>query len=912
MGDDSPAAMPDETRSSEAPVWFAKTGEEVLSHLGSSAAGLSSDEARRRLQRYGPNEVVRERPKGPFYYIAKQINQPLIYVLLLASVVTAYLGEWVDTGVILVVVAVNATIGFIQESKAGKAIEELVKYSVTAAKVKRDGIQVQLSAKELVPGDVVVLLAGDMVPADLRVLLAKDLFVDESVFTGESEPVLKRSDRLEDHWLVPADQTNMAFVGTFAVRGRAEAVVVSTGARTEISKISEELQETKKSAFPMMKRIEELAKFLSVMVALAATFTLAVGVARGYEVIYMFRASVALAVAAIPEGLPALVTVVLASGVRAMARRNAIVRSLPAVEALGGTTVICSDKTGTLTMNRMTVVKVFAGGRDFDAEPPTYECVQHCDYPGPISVDRERNLYDALAAGMLCNDAVIRDGKAEGEPTETALLHAADSAGIRMKLGRLDEIPFETTIGYMATLHQDSKDNVIYVKGAPESVIPKCARARVGDRTEKSDRDALFEKVHEMAKQALRVLAVAEKRVPSKKRELSQADVSDLTFIGLIGLLDPPRPEARQAIATCRSAGIRVIMITGDHAATAQAIGENLGLFRDDKTVVTGQQIEAMGDDELARAVRQSNVFARTTPEHKLRITEQLVKQGEVVAVTGDGVNDTPALKAASIGIAMGVSGTDAAKETADIVLKDDNFSTIVAAVEEGRDVYSKVQKIIAWLVPTSIGEALMLMVAIVLGIDLPLTPLQILWINLVTAVALATPLAFEPREQGLLSRPPRPPTEQLITRAIMRKFVIVSALMVVGTFGVFYALEEGGHSVEVARTVALNTLVFFEIFYLFNSRSLTEPAHSISLRSNGWFSLGILACLASQLLVVYWAPLNSIFETDALEASEWLVAAVIASTVFFAIEIEKRLIGLRDARDKGQTGPSRSRGPDE
>jgi len=889
--------MPDEDHRPEAPRWFARSSDDALSKLDSSLAGLSSRDASKRLEQFGPNEVVREKAKGPLYYLAKQVNQPLIYVLLIASVVTAYLGEWVDTGAILVVVAANAAIGFIQESKAGKAIEELLKYSITTAKVKRDGTQVPLSARDLVPGDVVVLLAGDMIPADLRFLLAKDLFVDESVFTGESQPVQKQTEALTDQWLVPADQTNMAFLGTFVVRGRAEAVVVATGSSTEISKISQELKETKKSAFPMMKRIEELAKFLSVMVALAAIFTLVVGLARGYEAVYMFRASVALAVAAIPEGLPALVTVVLAAGVRAMARSNAIVRSLPAVEALGGTTVICSDKTGTLTMNKMTVLKVFAGRRDFDAEPPTYTCVRHCDYPGPVSIQRELNLYETLAAAMLCNDAVTKDGIFHGEPTETALLQAADSAGVQMKLARLDEIPFETTIGYMATLHQDVGDNVIFVKGAPETVIPKCNKLRVGDRTEEADRDALFGKAEEMAKQALRVLAVAMKRVPSKKRGLSQDDISDLTFLGLIGLQDPPRPEVRDAIASCKAAGIRVVMITGDHAATAKAIAEDLGILHEHGAVVTGQQIQTMSDEDLAKVVQTSNVFARTTPEHKLRITEQLVKQGEIVAVTGDGVNDTPALKAASIGVAMGINGTDVAKETADIVLKDDNFATIVRAVEEGRDVYNKVQKIIAWLVPTSIGEALILIVAIVLGIELPLSPLQILWINLVTALTLATPLAFEPKEQGLLERPPRPPSEKLITRAIVRKFAIVSALMVVGTFGVFYAHEERGQSVEVAQTVALNTLVFFEIFYLLNGRSLTLPAYSVSMRSNEWLSIGILACIASQILIVYWSPLSDIFGTDAIELSDWILAVVIASSVFFAIEIEKWFIRSGEAR---------------
>jgi magnesium-transporting ATPase (P-type) len=880
------------------PRWFSKTGGEVLSELESEASGLASAEANKRLRQFGPNEVVREKPKSALFYFSKQINQPLIYVLLAAAIVTGYLGEWADTAAILVVVAVNATIGFIQESKAGRAIEELLKYSVTMAKVKRDGVQAQLPAKGLVPGDVVILLAGDMIPADIRFLIAKDLFVDESVFTGESQPVLKESEPMGDRWFVPADQVNMGFFGTFVVRGRAEAVVVATGRRTEISKITQELKETKKSAFPMMKRIEELARFLTVVVALAAIFTLAVGLIRGYEAVYMFRASVALAVAAIPEGLPALVTVVLASGVRTMAKRNAIVRSLPAVEALGGTTVICSDKTGTLTMNRMTVVKVHAGGRDFDAEPPTYSCVRHCDYPGPVSLAKERNLYEALAAGMMCNDAVVKDGKVEGEPTETALLDAAFSAGVRMALMRLDEIPFETRLGYMATLHQDLSGNVIFAKGAPESIIRKCTSATQADRTVKADHDLLLREVHEMAEQALRVLAVAMKRVPSDKKDLSQEDIADLTFLGLIGLLDPLRPETKEAVSSCRKAGIRVIMITGDHAVTARAIADDLGLLHGGPGVVTGQDMQAMSDAELRETVRRTNVFARTTPEHKLRIIEQLTGLGEIVAVTGDGVNDTPALKAASIGIAMGISGTDAARETADIVLKDDNFATIVSAVEEGRDIYSKVQKIIAWIIPTSIGEALILLLAIVLGTDLPLTPLQILWINLVTAVALATPLAFEPKESGLLQRLPRAPGEKLITRAIVRKFVIVSALMVAGTFGAFNLYEERGRSVEVASTVALNTLVFFEMFYLFNGRSLTDLPRYSSLTSNRWLYVGVLACFISQLAITYLSPLNDVFRTDSLGLVDWLSAALIASTVFFAIEIEKGSVRfLRSSR---------------
>ena len=881
--------MSGETSLTEERRWYSASRDEVLSSLGSSRSGLTSDEARNRLERYGPNEVVREKPKGPLYYFLKQIKQPLIYVLLVAAAVTTYLEEWVDTAVILAVVLANAIIGFVQESKAGREIEELLKFSVTAAKARRDGTPTAVSAKEIVPGDIIMLQAGDMIPADLRLTVAKDLYVDESVFTGESSAVLKQTEELEDEWLVPADQINMGFSGTLITRGRGEGVVVATGSLTKISKISLVLRETKKATFPMMKKIEELAKVISIAVAVAAVFTFAIGLGRDYEVIYMFRASVALAVAAIPEGLPALVTVVLASGVSSMAKRNAIVRSLPAVEALGSTTVICSDKTGTLTMNKMTVVKVHAGGKDYEADPPDYSCIRYCEHPGPVLVRDEPELYDVLAAGMLCNDAVVKDGKAQGDPTEIALLLAADLADVRPSIERLDEIPFETTLGYMATLHHEVGNNVIFVKGSPESVVTKCTHVKVGGKTEPIDQDAMFKKAQEMAGEALRVLAVAMKY--ADKSAFDQKNIAGLTLLGLVGMLDPPRSEAKEAIRSCHGAGIRVMMITGDHAATGAAIGKDLGLMDDRTRVVTGQEIEKMGDEELARAVRESNIFARTTPRHKLRITNHLVADGEVVAVTGDGVNDTPALKAANIGVAMGLSGTDAAKEAADIVLKDDNFATIVAAVEEGRDVYSTVQKLIAWAIPTNLGEAMILLIAITLGIALPLMPLQILWINLVTAIALAVPLVFEPKDKGLLEGPPRPPTERLITNTLIRKFVIVSGLMVLGTFGIFYAYQDSGETVALSQTVALNTLVFFELVYLFNSRSLTEPALSMDLRANKWIPIGVLACFISQLLITYWGPFNHVFHTEAIGLLDWATALAIASSAFFAIEVEKYIV---------------------
>lgn len=869
--------------------WFEISAEESLARLGGRKDGLSQSEVEERQAKYGRNEILREKPKGAAYYLVRQVNQPLIYVLLAAALVTSYLQEWIDTGVILAVIVVNTLIGFAQERKAGRAIQELLRFSVATARVRRDGQEKSISSVEIVPGDILLLQAGDMVPADARLTVAKDFFVDESILTGESQPALKNTDALDRQWLIPADQTNMAFSGTLVVRGRAEAVVVSTGAHMEISKISLELRTTVKAEFPMVVQIERLGKILSILVASAAIFAFASGLLRGHETVYAFRASVALAVAAIPEGLPALVTVVLASGVREMAKRKAIVRSLPAVEALGSTTVICSDKTGTLTLNRMTVVKVFAGGKNFDAEPPHYSCVRHCDYPGPVSVDNEVDLYDTLAAGMMCNDAVISGDKIEGDPTEIALLHAADASGLKLRLERIDEIPFETSVGYMATLHEDVGSNVVFVKGAPEQVLSLCDTQESAGEAQEIDQDEMRRKAAEMAGEGLRVLAVAMKRVPEMKTAIQRSDLNALVFLGLIGMFDPPRPEAKEAIATCSQAGIRVVMVTGDHSATAESIGRDLGILRDRKRVVTGQEVQAMGDAEVSGALDDSNIFARMTPEHKLRLVDVLVKRNEVVAVTGDGVNDAPALKAASIGIAMGQVGTDVARETADIVLGDDNFATIVAAVEEGRNVYNKVQKILAWTLPTNIGEAMILMIAIAAGIDLPLEPLQILWINLVTAILLAIPLAFEPKERGLLLRGPRPPHESMITRLLIRKFAIVSTLMVAGTFGIFY-LYSGfhGETLALSQTVALNTLVFFEMFYLFNSRSLSESAFSSGLRTNIWLIVGVAACFVSQLLITYFPPMNDAFHTGALGIVDWALSFAIASSVFFAVEIEK------------------------
>lgn len=865
-----------------------------MTKLSSSESGLSSIEAGGRLKKYGFNEFPREKPKGALFYLGRQINQPLIYVLIAATIITAYLEEWIDTIVIAAVIVVNVLIGFTQERKAGQAVQELTKYEVPTAEVLRDGDEVALNSRELVPGDIVILHAGNMIPADLRLIESVDLYADESLLTGESEPDLKHIEPITGGNPIPADQENMVFSGTYIVRGRGKGIVVGTGKNTEISKISIDLTETKDESYPLIKKISSLGKTISVLIIVSSAALFLIGIMRGYETIYMFRAAVALAVASIPEGLPALFTMGMAFGVRSMARKNAIVRSLPAVEALGSTTVICTDKTGTLTMNRMKVVEIFAGNRTFNSEAPRYECVQHCDYPGPISIGREPDLGELMKAVQLCNDAEITEDARSGDPMELALLEAADKLGLTSELPRIDEVPFSSELGYMATLNQGSESNHIFLKGAPEAVLGKCSRIQIEGKSDRVDPVGIQSELEKMASRGLRVLGVAKKTVPNDKLEISETDLAEMTFLGLVGMRDPPRPEVREAISSCARAGIRVIMITGDHRETASAIAEEIGISSSDARVATGEDIEAADEQEFQDMLEEVTIFARTTPQHKLRIVKGLRRRGEVVAATGDGINDTPALKAADIGVAMGLGGTDVAKAAADIVIKDDNFATIVSAVEEGRDVYSKLQRIFAWIIPTSINESIIVFSAIALGVVLPLLPLQILWANMVSAIALAIPLVREPKEKGLLRRPPRSPEEPLVTNVILRKFVISSIVMIVGTFGIFFLYLESGFDEDISRTIALNTLIFFEIFYLISSRSFTETAFNRGLLSNRWMLIGILLCLLLQMSVTYVPVLQTMFETASISLSAWLASAAVASAVLIAVELEKFLVKMK------------------
>ncbi len=883
---------------------------EVVLLLETDAAkGLTSDEAARRLERFGPNVLPKFRRHGPLLRFLFQFHHPLIYVLLAATVITALLGEWVDAGVIFGVVFVNAVIGFIQESRAEAALDALASMMKTEARVRRDGRTIRVLSEEIVPGDVVLLESGDKVPADLRLTRGRELRVDESALTGESVPVEKA-----DHVLPPetvvADRKNMAFSGALVTYGQGTGVVVGTGVATELGRIHQLIGETTEIATPLTKKLTSFSKVLTVAILGLAALTFALGILRGQPATDIFMAAVALAVGAIPEGLPAAVTITLAIGVSRMAKRHAIIRKLPAVETLGSTTVICSDKTGTLTKNEMTVQAVLAGGHSFDVEGAGYEPVGMIRSAGrEVDITQTPALEECLLAGALCNDAqlVTCDGRwtIVGDPTEGALLVAARKGGIdpdhmAIVCLRLDAIPFESERQFMATLYQTGQESevVIYLKGAVERTLRLCDRMLVADGTEQPlNAQAVLDQVEVFAGRGLRVLAFARKPVPAGTEMLMEGDVAGgLTFLGLQAMMDPPRPEAVAAVRACQDAGIAVKMITGDHALTARAIAQQIGLdgrkhqSNGELVAITGEELAATPQEELAGVADRTAVFARVSPEQKLRLVEALQAQRHVVAMTGDGVNDAPALKQADIGVAMGRGGTEVAKEAADMVLTDDNFASIEAAVEEGRCVFDNLTKFIVWTLPTNMGEGLVLLTAIAFGAALPILPVQILWINMTTAVALGLMLAFEPKEPGIMRRPPRESRQPILTGLLIERIVLVSLLMLAGAYGVFLWEQQRTESVEAARTAAVNVFVMVELFYLFNCRSLEHTMFRIGLFSNPWIWQGVSVMVGLQLLLTYVPTMNHLFRTEPIDGTAWLLILATAIAVYLIIGAEKWL----------------------
>ena len=869
------------------------------------AKGLSSEEAARRLERFGPNVLPKFRRHGPLLRFILQFHHPLIYVLLAATAVTAFLDEWVDAGVIFGVVFVNAIIGFIQESRAEAALEALVSMMKTEAAVRRDGRKMRVPSSEIVPGDLVLLESGDKVPADLRLTKVRELRVDESALTGESLPVEKA-----DHVLPPetvvADRKNMAFSGTLVTFGQATGAVVATGVATELGRIHQLIGETTVIATPLTQKLASFSKGLTVAILGMAALTFGLGLWRGQPATEVFMAAVALAVSAIPEGLPAAVTITLAIGVGRMARRHAIIRKLPAVETLGSTTVICSDKTGTLTKNEMTVQAFWTGGRSFEVDGAGYEPVGEIREIGAEHSTLPPSLLEVLTAGVLCNDAqhLERDGRwtIVGDPTEGALLVAAKKAGIDLnrlheQFPRVDAIPFESERQFMATLHrvESGGEVMLYLKGAVEKTIRLCGRMLLVDGTEQTlDVQAVLSQVDAFAGLGLRVLALARKAFPADTATLTERDVEGgLTFLGLQAMMDPPRPEAVAAVRACQEAGIAVKMITGDHALTARAIAQQIGLdgrkHHENGALIamTGQELAAIPQTELPEVADRMAVFARVSPEQKLRLVEALQSRRHVVAMTGDGVNDAPALKQADIGVAMGRGGTEVAKEAADMVLTDDNFASIKAAVEEGRCVFDNLTKFIVWTLPTNMGEGLVLLTAIAIGAVLPILPVQILWINMTTAVALGLMLAFEPKEPDNMVRPPRDPGQPILTGVLIERIVLVSFLMMAGTYGVFLWELERTDSIFAARTAAVNVIVMAELFYLFNCRSLERTMFHVGLFSNPWIWRGVSSMVGLQLVLTYVPAMNRLFHTAPIDAPAWGLVLAVAVTVYVVVEVE-------------------------
>jgi magnesium-transporting ATPase (P-type) len=896
LSHDRPAAAADDAHTS--PAWHALPATDALSALDSAPDGLCTDAVRSRLAQHGRNELPPPPRRSAWLRFLLQFHNLLIYALMAAGVVTLLLAHYVDTAVIFGVVIVNAIIGFIQEGKAERALEAVSAMLARQAIVLRDGARREIDAADLVPGDIVLLASGDKVPADLRLLKSRNLQVDEAALTGESVPVDKDSASVAADAVI-AERHGMAYSGTVVTYGQATRLVVATGARTEIGRIGALVAGVQGIATPLTRKLDQFATRITVFIVIGAVLTFLFGyLVHGFPAIEIFLAVVGLAVAAIPEGLPAIVTITLAIGTTRMAARNAIVRRLSAVETLGSVTVICSDKTGTLTKNEMTVVRAALPARTLDVAGAGYAPEGGFTHDGATVAAEADDLAEFARCALLCNDAHLRHAGGHwtltGDPTEGALLTLAlktglDPAAEQAALPRVDAIPFESEHRYMATLHHDHAGHArVYLKGAPEQVLALCISTADGRPFDRAFWEAQIEAA---ARAGQRVLALARGEMPAGTTALAMADITPrFALLGLAGMIDPPRPEAIEAIADCRAAGIAVKMVTGDHSVTAAAIGAQLGLAHEH--ALDGREIEQLDDTQLGSRVQQTDVVARASPEHKLRLIAALRARGNIVAMTGDGVNDAPALKSADIGVAMGRKGTDAAREAADLVLTDDNFASIDHAVREGRTIFDNIKKSLLFILPTNGGEAGVILLAVFLGVALPVTAAQILWINMVTTVTLAIALAFEPPEPGAMQRPPRPPTEPLITKLLLARVVYVSLLMMGMAFWVFEWELARGQSLEAARTAAVNMLVVGELVYLFNSRHFV--AHSMgrdALTANPIALWASIALIAMQIAFTYAPPLQFVFRTVALDATSWALILGLGLVKFLAVEAEKAVL---------------------
>jgi magnesium-transporting ATPase (P-type) len=876
--------------------WHSLDAGAALERLCTHRRGLSAKEAEERLARHGYNRLPPPPRRPAWLRFLLQFHNVLIYVMLAAAAIVASLGDWIDTGVLLAAVIINACIGFVQEGKAEQAMDAIRDMLSLRTTVLRDARRLEIPAERVVPGDIVLLASGDKVPADLRLVESKGLRVSEAILTGESEAVEKSPAAVHED-AVLGDRRCMLYSGTMVASGQAAGLVVATGSATEIGRIGTLLEQVQEVSTPLLRQMAGFGRWLALAIVLLAAATFVIGILfRGHPAGQMFIMVVALAASAIPEGLPAIMTITLALGVRRMAARKAIVRRLPAVEALGSVTVICSDKTGTLTRNEMTVQRVITAQRVFEVSGVGYAPQGALHLAGaPVEPAGYPELAEIARAAVLCNDADLHrageEWRLEGDPTEGALLALALKAGSepleeRKARPRIDAIPFESEHRLMATLNRDHEGHAaIYVKGAPERILEMCAGPGL-------DPDYWRRWATDAAARGQRILALARKAAPPTQDDVRFVDLEGgFDLLALVGIMDPPREESVAAVAECAAAGITVKMITGDHVETARAIGAQLGVGRD-KPALTGAEIELMEDEALAEVAPQIDVFARASPEHKLRLVQALQAAGHVVAMTGDGVNDAPALKRADIGVAMGLKGTEAAKEAADMVLADDNFATIGNAVREGRGIYDNIRKFVLFMLPTNGGEALVVIAAILFDLVLPLTPAQVLWINMATSSTLGLALAFEAPERDVMRRPPRDPRERLLNAFFVWRVALVSVLMMSGALGLFLWELGRGATLETARTMAVSAVVVAEMFYLVNSRYILRPVLSREgLLGNPYALLAIGACALLQLAYTHAAPLQAVFGSTHLAPLEWLKVLAAGALVFAVAELEKVVV---------------------
>ena len=880
--------------------WHNLSADSVTDKLETREKGLSDEQAAVRLEKYGPNKLPEGKSRSALMRFLMHFHNVLIYVLMVAAVITALLDHWIDTWVIVAVILANAIIGFIQEGRAEKALEGIRKMLSLDATVMRGGNRKTVDAEELVPGDVVLLESGDKVPADLRLISIRNFRVEESALTGESVAAEKETGPVDEN-AVPGDQTCMAFSGTSVVYGRAKGIVVETGARTELGKINQMMSDVEEITTPLLQQIDHFGKALSAVILGITALFFAIGYFfRDYSIDELFMAVISLAVAAIPEGLPAIMTITLAVGVQAMAGRNAIIRRLPSVETLGSVSVICSDKTGTLTKNEMTVTSFATAGRVYRVEGSGYnpegKILREDD---PVEISAGSVAWKLMQVVKACNDAGLnqKDDKwtVDGDPTEGALITLAHKAGLgEFNPERIDHIPFESEHKYMAVLNRVDDESIIFMKGAPEQLMDLCDTELTSDGEESIRRAYWEEEMDRQANKGRRLIAAAYKKVDDSVKQIEHDDVQNgMVFLGLFGMIDPPRPEAIDAIKICKEAGIDVKMITGDHLVTARAIGKELGIG-DGIKAISGQDLEQMNDDELKEAALEYDVFARTSPEHKLRLVKALQAQNKICAMTGDGVNDAPALKRADVGIAMGIKGTEVTKDASEMVLADDNFASIASAVEEGRTIYDNLRKAILFILPTNGAESFVIMAAVIMGLTMPITPVQILWVNMVTAVTLALALSFEPTERGVMKRPPRDTNAPILGGYFMWRVGFVSLMIGGLTLGLYYWLKDYGYELDVARTIAVNTLVAGQLFYLFNCRRMYEPSIGSGFFNNRYAFYAVGTLIVLQMVFTYAPFMNEWFGTSPHTAWYWVYPVAGGFVVFLFVELEKYILGRR------------------